>query len=78
MNAQVDSSVRHAQLLVGEPRFLRVNTMTAPGMYALDGSREIEDLIALGNRRASDPEILNQIKSRFLNGISAMDWRSSD
>jgi hypothetical protein len=78
MNAQVHSSVRHAQLLVGEPRFLRVNTVTAPGMYALDGSKEIEDLIALGNRKGSDPELLNQVKSRFLNGISAMDWKSND
>jgi len=78
MNAQVDSSVRHAQLLVGEPRFLRVNTMTTPGMYALDGSKEIEDLVALGNRKGSDPELVNQVKSRFLNGISAMDWKSND
>jgi patatin-like phospholipase/acyl hydrolase len=78
MNAQVDSSVRHAQLLVGEPRFLRLNTVTKPGMYALDGSKEIEDLITLGNRRASDPEILSQVKSRFLNGICSMDWRSND
>jgi len=78
MNAQVDSSVKHAQLLIGEPRFLRVNTVTTPGMYVLDGSKEIEDLIALGNRRASEPEILSQVRSRFLNGISAMDWRSSD
>jgi patatin-like phospholipase/acyl hydrolase len=77
MNAQVDSSLRHAQLLVGEPRFLRINTTTTPGLYALDSSKEIESLIALGNRRASDPEILYQVKSRFLNGISAMDWKSS-
>jgi uncharacterized protein len=60
---------------VGEPRFLRVNVTTTPGMYALDGAKEIEDLIALGNRRASQPDILNQVKSRFLNGIEAMDWR---
>jgi hypothetical protein len=78
MNAQVDSSVRLAQLLVGEPRFLRVNTMTTPGMYALDGSKEIENLVALGNRKGSDPEILSQVRSRFLNGISAMDWKSTD
>jgi uncharacterized protein len=78
MNAQVDSCVRHAQLLVGEPRYLRVNTVTTPGMYALDGSKEIEDLIALGNRKASDPEILNQVKSRFLTGIDAMDWKSDN
>ena len=76
MNAQVDSSVKHAQLLVGEPRFLRLNTVTTPGMYALDGSKEIEDLIALGNRKASEPEILSQVRSRFMNGIDAMDWKS--
>jgi len=75
MNAQVDSSVKHAQLLVSEPRFLRVNTTTTPGMYALDGSKEIESLITLGNRKASDPDILYQVKSRFLNGIDAMDWK---
>jgi hypothetical protein len=74
MNAQLDASVRHAQLLVGEPRFLRVNVTTTPGMYALDGAKEIEDLIALGNRKASQPDILNQVKSRFLNGIEAMNW----
>ncbi len=76
MNAQQDASVRHAQHLVGEPRFLRVNVTTTPGMYALDGAKEIEDLIALGNRKASQPNILNQVKSRFLNGIDAMDWRN--
>lgn len=75
MNAQQDASVRHAQLLVGEPRFLRVNVTTNPGMYALDGAKEIEDLIALGNRKAAQTDILNQVKSRFLNGIDAMDWR---
>jgi Patatin-like phospholipase/SLOG cluster2 len=75
MNAQLDASVRHAQLLVGEPRFLRVNVTTTPRMYALDGAAEIEDLIALGNRRASQPDILNQVKSRFLHGINAMNWR---
>lgn len=75
MNAQVDSSVRHAQLLVGEPRFLRINTTTTPGMYALDGSQEIESLITLGNRRASDPDLLYQIQSRFLNGIDAIGWK---
>lgn len=76
MNAQVDASVRHAQLLVGEPRFLRINTMTTPGKYRLDSSGEIGDLIALGNRKGSDPNILYQVKSRFLNGIDAMDWKS--
>jgi hypothetical protein len=49
--------------------------MTTPGMYALDGSKEIEDLITLGNRKASASDTLFQVKSRFLNGVNAMDWR---
>lgn len=75
MNAQVDSAVQHAEKLVSEARFLRVNTMTSPGMYSLDNSKEIESLISLGNKKASDPSLLYQVKSRFLNGINAMDWR---
>lgn len=75
MNAQVDSAVRHAQQLVGEPRFLRINTMTSPGMYSLDNAKEIESLISLGNKKASDPSVLYQVKSRFLNGVNAMNWK---
>lgn len=74
MNAQMESSIQHAERLVGEPRFLRVNTVTNPGMYSLDGSADIQDLVALGNKKASDPAILYQVKSRFLNGVSAIPW----
>jgi len=75
MSAQVDSAIRHAQQLVGDPRFLRINEMTPPNMYKLDSSDEVDNLIALGNKTASDPSILYQVKSRFLNGIFAMDWK---
>jgi len=75
MNAQIESSVQHAERLVGEPRFLRVNTFTNPGLYSLDNSREIENLITLGNRKASDINILYQVKSRFLNGVASIPWR---
>ena len=75
MNAQVESSLHHAERLVGEPRFLRINTVTNPGMYSLDGSKQIEDLITLGNKKSSDPAILYQVKSRFFNGVSSIPWR---
>jgi len=75
MNAQVESSLQHAERLVGKPRFLRINTVTNPGMYSMDGSKEIEDLITLGNKKASDPDILYQVKSRFLNGVSSIPWK---
>ncbi len=75
MNAQVESSVQHAEGLVGEPRFLRINAVTTPGMYSLDGAKDIENLITLGNRKASDTSILYQVKSRFLNGVASVPWK---
>lgn len=75
MNAQMESSIQHAERLVGEPRFLRINTVTNPGMYSLDGSADIQDLVALGNKKASDPTILYQVKSRFLNGVASIPWK---
>lgn len=76
MNAQVDSAIRHAQQLVGDPRFLRINATTPQGLYKLDDAKEVENLIALGNKTGSDPSILYQVKSRFLNGITAMNWKA--
>lgn len=75
MNAQVESSIQHAERLVGEPRFLRINAVTNPGVYSMDGSSEIENLIILGNKKASDPAILYQTKSRFLNGVTSIPWK---
>jgi patatin-like phospholipase/acyl hydrolase len=75
MNAQVDASVEHAKRLIGDPRFLRINATTAPGIYTLDNAKEIESLIALGNRSGRDSSVLYQVKSRFVNGIHAMNWK---
>lgn len=77
MNAQVDSAVQHARQLVGDPRFMRINATTPKGLYKLDDAKEVESLITLGNKTASAPSILYQVKSRFLNGIAAMDWNLS-
>jgi hypothetical protein len=74
MNAQAESSLKHARLLAGEPRFLRVNVTTRPGSYTLDSPGEIEELASLGNREAEKPEILSQVRSRFLNGVLVAPW----
>lgn len=73
MNVQQESSLRLARHLVGDPKFLRVNTMTAPGSYSLDGPKEIGELADLGNRAAL--HLLGQVKSRFLNGVSVTPWQ---
>lgn len=74
MGAQAEVSQRHAKLLAGEPRFLRVNVITVPGSYTLDSPEEIEELAALGNREAEKPEVLGQVRSRFLNGVLVAPW----
>ncbi|MBX7133941.1 MAG: patatin-like phospholipase family protein [Fimbriimonadaceae bacterium] len=74
MNVQQESSLRLARHLVSDARFLRVNTVTAPGSYALDGPKEIGELIDLGRTAALKPEVLGPVKSRFLNGVKAIPW----
>ncbi|HPL67081.1 MAG TPA: CBASS cGAMP-activated phospholipase [Smithellaceae bacterium] len=74
MSAQEESSIKHAHLLAGSPRFLRVNVMTPAGSYCLDNPKEISELADLGNREALKPEILGQVRSRFLNGVSVNQW----
>lgn len=76
MNVQQESSLKLARHLVGDPRFFRVNVMTTPGSYSLDGPKEIGELVDLGNRAAIQAEILGQVKSRFLNGVFAAPWKS--
>jgi hypothetical protein len=76
MNVQQESSLKLARSLVTDPRFLRVNKVTIPGDFNLDSPAEIEELAALGELRALDPEILGQVKSRFLNGVFAVPWES--
>ena len=75
MNVQQESSLKLARQLVTESRFLRVNVTTAKGSYRLDGPKEIGELADLGHNAAQQPEIISQIKSRFLNGISAAPWQ---
>ena len=75
MNAQVGSSIEHAQRLIGDARFLRINATAEKGKYKLDDSTAVSNLIALGNKTASDFSTLSQVKSRFLNGISVADWK---
>lgn len=74
MNVQQESSLKLTKHLLGAPRFLRVNITTKPGIYRLDSPKEIEELADLGCHAALDTEMLGQVKSRFLNGVSVAPW----
>lgn len=76
MDAQVNSAVDHAENLVGKARFLRIDQTTEQGRFTLDDSKRILELANLGRQKARDYEIQSQIKSRFLNGVIATDWKS--
>src|SRR5262249_15754457 len=68
LNVQQESSLKLARQLVTDPRFLRVNVVTPSGSYSLDGPSQIGDLADLGATKAAEPEIMVQVRSRFLNG----------
>lgn len=74
MSVQQESSLKLTKCLLGVPRFLRVNITTQPGIYRLDSPKEIKELADLGCRTALDTDILGQVKSRFLNGVSVAPW----
>lgn len=74
MNVQQESSLKLTKYLLGMPRFLRVNITTKPGIYRLDSLKEINELADLGCRAALDTDMLGQVKSRFLNGVSVTPW----
>lgn len=76
MSVQQESSLKLTKHLLGAPRFLRVNITTKPGIYRLDSPKEIEELADLGCRTALDTDMLGQVKSRFLNGVSVAPWKS--
>jgi len=71
MNAQGEAAYKQAMLLVGRERFLRVDCATVPGAYAMDDARGIESLAALGRSKAVEKEVLEVVRSRFLNGVHA-------
>lgn len=74
MNVQQESSLKLTKHLLGTPRLLRVNITTQAGIYRLDSPSEIGELADLGCRVALDTDILGQVKSRFINGVSVAPW----
>jgi patatin-like phospholipase/acyl hydrolase len=75
MNAQQEASLQLTKRLVGEERFVRVNSPAVTGRYKLDDPRQVEELAAKGERIAV--EVLPQIQTRFLNGIKVVPFAST-
>jgi hypothetical protein len=76
MNVQQESSLRLTSDLVGTPRFLRVNFTTKQGIYKMDSPNEIAELADLGRHTALKADVLGQVKSRFINGVSVDKWEN--
>jgi patatin-like phospholipase/acyl hydrolase len=74
MSAQQESSLKLAEHLVSQARFLRVNHVAPHGRYHLDSPTEISELASLGQNIGLDSRTLGQVKSRFLTGVNAAPW----
>jgi patatin-like phospholipase/acyl hydrolase len=74
MRAQMEASLAQANLLTGG-NVHRIDVKVEPGRFSLDDSRDIDDLIALGDGEARKNENLEVVRQRFLNGVPAERFR---
>jgi hypothetical protein len=74
MHAQGGGVENLVRSLAGRARFMRVDQTLLPGEVSLDDVARISDLIDYGRTAAEQPEVLAQIRSRFLNGIVVAPW----
>jgi hypothetical protein len=81
MSAQAEVSQKHAKLLAGEPRFLRVNVITSPGSYKTHAEWAIaaaQEPTAVGACRSAFAVDITQIALNVLNLNLATDALSPD
>lgn len=74
MQAQAKGTLELASNLAGRARLLRIDQTLVPGEVSLDNVNRIPDLKDYGTEAASHPDVLADVKARFLNGIRAEPW----
>jgi hypothetical protein len=74
--AQMEFALAGVQLLT-RGRILRIDQDTPTGAYSLDSANRIAELIALGLGKAKERAIIDQVQSRFLNGMPAAPFSPS-
>lgn len=74
MRGQEEAAQRQARLLVGPESYCRIDCEVAPKRFSLDGARQVADLIALGDGKAKEKEVVEAVRRRFLNGEKAMPF----
>jgi uncharacterized protein len=74
MLAQARGTLELANSLAGRPRLLRVDQTLVPGEVSLDNVNRIVDLRDYGREAAGHPDMLADVKARFLNGVRVEQW----
>jgi uncharacterized protein len=74
MDSQAHGTAELANSLVGRARILRVDQTLVPGAVSLDNVNQIAALKDYGTRLAARPEMLADVKERFLNGAPVEPW----
>jgi patatin-like phospholipase/acyl hydrolase len=74
MHAQQQATSELAGTLAGRARLLRVDQTLVPGEVSLDKVASISDLRDYGREAAGHPDIVAQIRARFVNGVPANRW----
>jgi hypothetical protein len=74
MDAQARGVAELASSLVGRARICRVDQSLVPGAVSLDNVNRIPDLKDYGAKVAGEPDTLDNVTKRFLNGVSVQSW----
>jgi hypothetical protein len=74
MHAQAQGAAELALRLAGSVRLLRVDQTVLPGEVSLDNVDRIRDLKDYGENVATLPEVLREIRERFINGVPVEPW----
>ena len=74
MHAQAQGTIELSGTLAGRTRLLRVDQTMLPGEVSLDNIGRIPDLKDFGRTVAGHPDLIADVKARFLNGIKVEPW----
>jgi hypothetical protein len=74
MNGGAQGHQLLAETLLGIARHLRVDKTLLRGQVSLDNVRQVDALIDHGKHAARHPATIQQVRSRFLNGVAVTPW----
>ena len=76
-NAQESFMRSGMDMILGPDQFLHIDSFANEGDFSIDELRRVEQLISRGESAIREERIAAVLKSKFINGVPAVDWKAS-